>query len=109
MLDPRASSPGLPAPLHSFNPDYGGLFLLWADVAPLPWDVLAQLDAGMPQCYTADGNKEPGFVERCVDSYRKLGFSAVIPTLRASETLLKAPFWQSSKRPRPRLVSYRAV
>lgn len=57
-----------------------------ADLTPLPWDALAQLDAGMPQCYDADGNKEPGFVQRCVDSYRKLGFSAVIPTLGASAT-----------------------
>jgi len=33
VLEPGASEPGLPAPLHSFNPDYGGLLLFWADVA----------------------------------------------------------------------------
>ena len=57
-----------------------------ADLTPLPWDALAQLDAGMPQCYDAKGVKEPGFVARCVKSYRDLGFPVVIPTLGASAT-----------------------
>jgi hypothetical protein len=57
-----------------------------ADLTPLPWEALAQLDAGMPQCYDAKGVKEPGFVGRCVKSYRDLGFPVVIPTLGASGT-----------------------
>lgn len=40
---------------------------------PLSCGMPAQLDAGMPQCYDADGDEVPGFVGRCVDSYRKLG------------------------------------
>ena len=55
-----------------------------ADLAPLPWDVLSQLDAAMPQCYDSTGSKEAGFIQRCIDSYRELGFFTVIPTLGAS-------------------------
>ena len=33
VLDPGVSAPDLPGPLHSFNPEHGGLLLFWADVA----------------------------------------------------------------------------
>jgi len=32
VLDPGQSAPTLPGPLHTFNPEHGGLLLFWADV-----------------------------------------------------------------------------
>ncbi len=56
-----------------------------ADYAPLPWKALARLDGGMPQVYDRTNKYGPGFAQRCIDSYRKLGFKHVWPTLGAAK------------------------
>ncbi len=71
-----------------------------ADLAPLPWDVLVQLDAAMPQCYDVAGSKDAGFIQRCIDSYRELGFT-VIPTLGASATTAEQMVAQLAELPAP--------
>lgn len=56
-----------------------------ADFAPLPWDALSLLDGGMPQVYDPRNKYDTGLAQRCIDSYRKKGFSTIWPTLGATD------------------------
>lgn len=57
-----------------------------ADYAPLPWKALSRLDGGMPQVYDSRNKYGPRFIHRCIQSYQRLGFKRVWPTLGAGLT-----------------------
>ncbi len=57
-----------------------------ADYAPLPWKALSRLDGGMPQVYDSTNKYGDGFITRCIQSYREMGFERIWPTLGAVKT-----------------------
>lgn len=52
----------------------------------MPWGALKMLDGALPQAYDKDNRYGDGFIERCIDSYRGMGFDAVYPTLGATKS-----------------------